>query len=50
VAAAAPVTRPQSPGLLELLGSTPQDRFGVALIGLGAVAVLYALLTQVRFG
>ncbi len=36
----------QSPGLLELLGATPQDRFGIALIGLGAVAVLYAILTQ----
>jgi hypothetical protein len=40
---------PQGVGFLELLGATPQDRWGVALIGAGAVAVLYALLTQLRF-
>jgi hypothetical protein len=34
----------------ELLGSTPEDRFGIVLIGLGAIAVLYALLSQLRFG
>jgi hypothetical protein len=26
-----------------------RDRFGVALIGAGAVAVLYVMLTQLRF-
>jgi len=36
----------QSASFMELLGSTPQDRFGVVLIGLGAIAVLYAILTQ----
>jgi hypothetical protein len=36
----------QSAGFWDLLGSTPQDRFGIALIGLGAIAVLYAVLTQ----
>ena len=42
--------RPQEAGVLDLMGSTPQDRLGFALIGLGGVAVLYALLTQVHFG
>jgi hypothetical protein len=37
-------------GLLELMGTTPQDRFGVVLIFLGIVAVLYAVLTQLRLG
>ena len=37
-------------GFLDLLGATREDRFGVVLIGLGGVAVLYALLTQLRFG
>jgi hypothetical protein len=36
-------------GFWELLGATPQDRFGAVLIFAGAVAVLYALLLQVRF-
>jgi hypothetical protein len=36
-------------GFMELLGTSPQDRWGVVLIGAGAVAVLYALLTQLRF-
>jgi hypothetical protein len=40
---------PQGVGFLELLGATPQDRWGVVLIGGGAIAVLYALLTQLRF-
>ena len=40
---------PQGVGFLELLGATSQDRWGVVLIGGGAVAVLYALLTQLRF-
>jgi hypothetical protein len=34
----------------DLLGSSPQDRAGVVLIGLGAVAVIYAILAQLRFG
>lgn len=32
-----------------VLGASPQDRFGVVFIGAGAVAVLYAILTQLRF-
>jgi hypothetical protein len=39
-----------STGVLEFLGSTPQDRFGVLLIFVGVVAVLYAILTQLRLG
>ena len=35
-------------GFWDLLGSNPQDRAGVLLIGAGGVAVLYALLTQLR--
>jgi hypothetical protein len=34
----------------DVLGATPQDRFGLLLIFLGVVAVLYAVLTQLRFG
>jgi len=49
--AGAPAVRPaQSPGLLDLLGATPQDRMGVVLIGLGAIAVLYAILGQLHLG
>jgi hypothetical protein len=52
--AAAPAPSGQSGksnvGFLDLLGATREDRFGVVLIGLGGVAVLYALLTQLRFG
>jgi hypothetical protein len=33
----------------ELLGQSPQDRFGLVLIGAGLVAVVYAGLTQLRF-
>jgi hypothetical protein len=33
----------------DLLGPSPQDRFGLVLIGAGAIAVLYAILTQLRF-
>jgi hypothetical protein len=36
-------------GFWELLGPSPQDRVGFLLIGAGAVAVLYAILTQLRF-
>ena len=37
---------PQSVGFLELLGATPQDRWGFVLILAGAVAVVYAVLSQ----
>ncbi len=47
--AAAMAPRDDGPSFLELLGSTPADRFGLVLIGLGMIAVLYALLTQLRF-
>ena len=43
-------TTPRDVTFLELLGSTPADRWSVVLIGAGAVAVLYALLTSLRFG
>ena len=33
----------------DLLGSSPQDRFGLVLIGAGMIAVLYAILSQLRF-
>jgi hypothetical protein len=45
-----PQSRSAGMGLLELMGATPQDRFGVVLIFLGIVAVLYAVLTQLRIG
>jgi hypothetical protein len=48
-APAAPAASAQGVGFMEMLGATPQDRWGVVLIGAGAVAVLYALLTQLRF-
>ena len=34
----------------DLLGSSPQDRFGLVFIGVGAVAVLYAVLSLLRGG
>jgi hypothetical protein len=49
VAAPAAGAGQQSVPFWDLLGPTPQDRFGLALIGAGAVAVLYAILTQLRF-
>jgi hypothetical protein len=39
-----------STGVLDFLGPTPRDRFGVLLIFVGVVAVLYAVLTQLRLG
>jgi hypothetical protein len=36
----------QSAGFWDLLGSTAESRFGIALIGVGAIAVLFAILTQ----
>jgi hypothetical protein len=51
VGAPRPATTPSANvGFLELLGSSPADRWGVVLIGAGAVAVLYAVLTSLRFG
>ena len=43
-------TSGQGVSFWQLLGPSPQDRFGLVLIGAGAVAVLYAILTQLRFG
>jgi hypothetical protein len=40
----------QGVSLWQVFGSSPQDRFGSILIGAGALAVLYAILTQLRFG
>jgi hypothetical protein len=34
----------------DLLGSTTADRFGLILIGVGLVAVLYAILSQLHLG
>jgi hypothetical protein len=34
---------------LDLFGATPQDRFGILLMFLGIVAVLYAVLMLLRF-
>lgn len=34
--------------VLELLGSDPQDRFGLVFMGVGAAAVLYAALSLLR--
>jgi hypothetical protein len=48
-ASASRVAAGASVGLWQLLGATPQDRFGVLLIFAGAAAVLYALLLQLRF-
>jgi hypothetical protein len=45
---APPTAANQGPGFWELLGATPADRFGVLLIGGGGIAVLYALLTQLK--
>jgi hypothetical protein len=44
--AAVAAARPQGVGFLELLGSTPDDRWGFVLIVAGGIAVLYAVLTQ----
>jgi hypothetical protein len=56
VSASGPVTsssgpaRSAQPGFLALLGDTPQDRFGLILMGVGLVAVLYAVLSQLHLG
>jgi hypothetical protein len=44
--AAVAAAHPQSVGFLELLGASPQDRWGFVLIVAGAVAVVYAVLSQ----
>jgi hypothetical protein len=41
---------PRRASLLDLLGSNPQDRFGLVFMGVGAVAVLYAALSLLRAG
>lgn len=41
---------PQSAGILDLMGPTPQERIGFVFIAVGGVAVLYAILSQLRFG
>jgi hypothetical protein len=33
----------------DVLGRSPQDRFGLLLMGVGVFAVLYAVLSQLRF-
>ena len=49
--ARAPAPQPaQRVSFWDLLGSNAQDRFGLAFIGLGAVAVLYAALSLLRAG
>jgi hypothetical protein len=37
-------------GFWALFGSSPQDRFGLVLMAAGGLAVLYALLSQLRAG
>jgi hypothetical protein len=44
------VHQPRSVGFLDLLGATPQDRFGLLIMGVGAVAVVYAALSLLRIG
>jgi hypothetical protein len=34
----------------DLLGQSPEDRIGVLLIGAGAIAVVFAALSLLRFG
>ena len=45
-----PMPPRQGVTFLDVLGSSPQDRFGLVFIGVGAVAVLYALLSLLRGG
>jgi hypothetical protein len=44
-----PVATGQGVSFWTLLGAGPAERFGLVLIGAGAVAVVYAVLTQLRF-
>lgn len=44
-----PMAAGQGVSFMELLGAGPAERFGLVLIGAGAVAVVYAVLTQLRF-
>jgi hypothetical protein len=48
--AAAAVPGGQRLGFWDLLGTSRDDRLGVVLIGAGAVALLYAILTLLRLG
>lgn len=41
--------QPRAGGVWYILGDTPADRFGALLIGGGAIAVLYTVLTQLGF-
>jgi hypothetical protein len=49
-ASPAPLSAAARASLWELTGPTSRDRFGLGLIGFGVIAVLYAVLTQLRFG
>jgi hypothetical protein len=40
----------QFSSFLQLLGDTPEDRFGLLLIGAGLIAVVYAVLSQLHLG
>jgi hypothetical protein len=40
----------QAASVWEMMGPRPQDRFGLVLIGVGLLAVFYAILTQLRLG
>jgi len=40
----------QATSVWEMMGPRPQDRFGLVLIGVGLLAVFYAILTQLRLG
>ncbi|MBV9328751.1 MAG: hypothetical protein JO352_33995 [Chloroflexi bacterium] len=54
-AAASPAPVGAAPGgrharVSDLLGATARERFGVVLIGVGVIAVVYAVLSQLRLG
>ena len=40
---------PEAGGFWELLGPSPQARYGFVLIGVGSIAVVYAVLSVIRF-
>jgi hypothetical protein len=44
------VSSGQAESVWDVLGPRPQDRFGLVLIGLGLLAVFFAILTQLHFG
>jgi hypothetical protein len=39
----------RGPTLWNIVGATPRDRFGLLLIGVGVIAVLYAVLSMLHF-